>query len=236
MREFSTYLHEGNYIKRFLKVSVWILAVTSIAVWSVIFFAGAKQEFTIEKSQKTTDLMCSENAFTPTPDACVLPPDTENPIGGVKEEEIIEPEPDNYTGDPVKLTGLIINELPEWNLVLPPVTCPHYTQQYHSGHRAVDLVNRNCNGNNWVVAVDDGIITFTGWLGGYGYRVEMTHDNGFVTTYSHLSGFDVEVGDELTTGRKIGTLGSTGKSSGTHLHFEVIYNGVKINPEIYLAK
>lgn len=168
--------------------------------------------------------------YTPTS----VMPLLEGPVGGVGEEEIVESEPSQYTGEPVELIGLTVNELPEWNSILPPVICPRYTQQYSSYHKAVDLVNKNCNGSNWVVAVDTGIVTFTGWFGGYGYRVELTHNNGFVTTYSHLSSIDVEVDDELDAGRKIGTLGSTGFSTGIHLHWEIIYNGVKINPQIFL--
>jgi len=175
--------------------------------------------------------------FSPNIDICMIPPEEPEPIGGgldEDEEEIIED--GKYQGNPVSLVATSTpSELPDW-FILPPVVCPHYTQRYHASHKAVDLVNRNCNGSNWIVAVDEGIVTFTGWRAGYGNRIEIEHDNGMVSTYSHLSAIDVEVGQEVSLGLKIGTMGTTGKSTGVHLHFEVIYQGVKIDPDIYLVK
>jgi len=152
------------------------------------------------------------------------------PIGGLddtKTEEIISK---NSVGEPVQsVYDKIPDNIPDI-VVLPPIVCPHYTQYYKNYHRGVDLVNKKCNGNDWVVAVNSGTVTFTGWLGGYGNRVEVDHGNGFVTTYSHLSAINTKVGEKVSVGQKLGVLGTTGRSTGIHLHFEVIYNGIKINP------
>ncbi|MEL6254951.1 MAG: peptidoglycan DD-metalloendopeptidase family protein [Bacteroidota bacterium] len=70
--------------------------------------------------------------------------------------------------------------------------------------------------------------------GGYGKQVEVTHGNGFVTKYAHLSEIKVKVGQKLNQGEVLGLCGSSGKSKGPHLHFELMKNGKKINPEKYL--
>ena len=122
-------------------------------------------------------------------------------------------------------------KVPQWDII-SPITEPERTQGFWQGHRAVDLINNE--GNDEVFAVADGIVVYAGWITGYGYRIEIDHGNGFVTTYSHLREFRVEKRDEVKIGDIIGIIGSTGKSTGTHLHFEIIYEGVKINPEPYL--
>ena len=69
---------------------------------------------------------------------------------------------------------------------------------------------------------------------GYGRYVLIDHGNGFQTLYAHFSVFFVKVGQSVGKGQTIGLCGSTGKSTGPHVHFEVILNGVKRNPCIYL--
>ncbi len=70
--------------------------------------------------------------------------------------------------------------------------------------------------------------------GGYGYHVVIAHDNGLVTLYAHCSSLAVQKGDYVSTGQVVGYVGSTGYSTGPHLHFEVIDGGVKMDPEWYL--
>lgn len=69
---------------------------------------------------------------------------------------------------------------------------------------------------------------------GYGNYVEVSHGNGLVTLYAHLASVNVSVGEQLTVGQKIGNAGSTGNSTGPHLHFSVIANGVFVDPQTYL--
>ena len=129
----------------------------------------------------------------------------------------------------------IVTELPEWTIIYP-ITCPHYTQYYSVNHQAIDLVNLGCNNDNGVFAVGAGKVIFADWSGGYGYRIEILHGNGLTTSYSHLFKISVELNQEVVLGQQIGILGSTGRSTGTHVHFEIIYQGIKIDPDIYLGK
>lgn len=87
-----------------------------------------------------------------------------------------------------------------------------------------------------IKAADNGIVVAAGWDGTYGQRVIIDHQNGYKTTYAHLSSISAKVGQVVPTGTKIGVMGSTGRSTGTHLHFEVEKNGVTINPLTVLNK
>ncbi len=80
-----------------------------------------------------------------------------------------------------------------------------------------------------------GTITVAGWSGGYGKMVEIDHGNGLATRYGHLSEIDVSVGDAVRIGQVIGKLGSTGRSTGPHLHYETRVNGEAVNPEKFLS-
>ena len=79
-----------------------------------------------------------------------------------------------------------------------------------------------------------GRITIAGWDGGYGNMVEIDHGNGLSTRYGHLSQIDVRVGDEVRLGQVIGLIGTTGRSTGPHLHYETRVNGEAVDPEKFL--
>ena len=85
-----------------------------------------------------------------------------------------------------------------------------------------------------ILAAADGRITHAGSQGGYGNTIEITHANGLVTRYAHLSGFNVKLGQKVARGAQIARMGSTGRSTGSHLHFEVRLNGQAINPRKFL--
>ncbi len=85
-----------------------------------------------------------------------------------------------------------------------------------------------------ILAAADGTITKAGWMGGYGKTIEITHGNGLMTRYAHLSRLNVNVGQKVERGIQIGRMGSTGRSTGTHLHFEVRHHGRAINPHKFL--
>jgi murein DD-endopeptidase MepM/ murein hydrolase activator NlpD len=86
-----------------------------------------------------------------------------------------------------------------------------------------------------VYAVDNGVVAYAGWNDyGYGYLIVIDHGNGFQTYYGHLSAIWVVCGQSVYQGTAIGAGGSTGRSSGPHLHFEARYDGVPQDPAAYL--
>ncbi len=106
------------------------------------------------------------------------------------------------------------------------------TQDFWYGHRALDIAAPIGSG---VYAADGGFVTYVGWTDvGYGYLIRVDHGNGFATWYAHLSGFHVVLGQAVKRGDLIGTVGSTGRSSGPHLHFEIRTADELINPRFYL--
>jgi murein DD-endopeptidase MepM/ murein hydrolase activator NlpD len=86
-----------------------------------------------------------------------------------------------------------------------------------------------------ITAAASGTVTFAGWEGSYGNKVVIDHGNGYTTTYSHLSDIDVSKGQKVQTGDHIGDMGSTGNSTGSHLHFEVLKNDKFMDPETWLG-
>jgi murein DD-endopeptidase MepM/ murein hydrolase activator NlpD len=85
-----------------------------------------------------------------------------------------------------------------------------------------------------VPATAAGTVTHAGWDGGYGKMVEIDHGNGYATRYGHLSEVDVKVGEKVKLGQIIGKSGTTGRSTGPHLHYEIRHNGHAINPVAFL--
>ena len=79
-----------------------------------------------------------------------------------------------------------------------------------------------------------GTVTIAGWSGGYGKMVEIDHGNGLATRYGHLSEIDVAIGDTVRAGSIVGKLGSTGRSTGPHLHYEVRVKGEAVDPQRFL--
>lgn len=85
-----------------------------------------------------------------------------------------------------------------------------------------------------VLAPANGTIIKASSAGGYGNMIEIDHGNGISTRYAHLSKIDVAAGDTVTRGQEIGLIGSTGRSTGPHLHFELRLNAKSINPRFFL--
>lgn len=85
-----------------------------------------------------------------------------------------------------------------------------------------------------IKAAAEGTVSYSGWMGGYGYLIIIDHANGVQSYYGHCSKLYASVGDEVTAGDVIAAVGSTGNSTGNHLHFEIRLNGSTINPQRYL--
>jgi murein DD-endopeptidase MepM/ murein hydrolase activator NlpD len=95
-------------------------------------------------------------------------------------------------------------------------------------HPAVDIGGSI---GNAIFATDSGVVVYAGWSDyGYGYLIVIDHGNGWQSAYAHLSAVSVGCGQSVSQGMVIGGLGSTGNSSGPHLHFELVINGGKVNP------
>lgn len=105
-----------------------------------------------------------------------------------------------------------------------------FTGRY-TRHPGIDFAAPN---GSDVLSVATGIITDAGERSGYGLLVEINHGNGYVTRYGHNSKILVKVGDKVNKGQRISLMGSTGRSTGPHVHFEVLYNGVVVDPEQYI--
>lgn len=103
------------------------------------------------------------------------------------------------------------------------------TTEFSGEHTGVDIASNE--ENEPVLAAKDGTVTFSGNAEGYGNCIKIEHKGGFVTLYGHMAKLNAAVGDKVKKGGKIGIMGSTGDSTGQHLHFEVIKNGVYINPK-----
>ncbi len=100
-------------------------------------------------------------------------------------------------------------------------------------HTGIDLASWT---GTKIFAADSGTVIRAGWLGGYGYCVMIDHHNGYVTVYGHCSKILVDVGDNVRRGDYIAQVGSTGASTGPHLHFEVRRNGTPINPAAFFPR
>ena len=94
-------------------------------------------------------------------------------------------------------------------------------------HQGIDIARPS---SRTILAADNGVVTKAGKHSTYGNRIIIKHNNGYETLYAHLSSIDVSVGQTVPQGTKIGVMGSTGRSTGIHLHFEVFKNGTNIDP------
>lgn len=112
-----------------------------------------------------------------------------------------------------------------------PTSGYRITQYYSWRHHAVDIANKI---GTPIYATDAGTIEVAGWGRGYGNQIVIDHGGGRKTRYAHLSKFYVGAGERVGKGEAIGAMGSTGWSTGPHLHFEIIIGGIKYNPLNYI--
>lgn len=100
-------------------------------------------------------------------------------------------------------------------------------------HNGVDLAGRE---GSDIISVAAGVVTFAGERYGYGNLVEVEHGDGLVTRYAHAKTVKTEVGEVVQKGQVLAAMGSTGRSTGPHVHFEVLQNGKSKNPETYISR
>ena len=153
----------------------------------------------------------------------------------------------NWHSDPADLVkSLILTEADFLNLSPKPSLWPvrgyvtgHFGQRidpflgegmFHSG---LDI---SAPYSTEVIAPADGLIVYTGPISGYGNLIKVSHGYGLSTRMAHLSKFSVVVGQQVKRGQIVGLVGSTGRSTGPHLHYEVLVNEVPVNPARYLKR
>ncbi|HET6395873.1 MAG TPA: M23 family metallopeptidase [Pseudoxanthomonas sp.] len=102
-------------------------------------------------------------------------------------------------------------------------------RQFHKG------IDFDANVGDPVMSVADGVVSFAGTRSGYGHTVEVDHGNGYVTRYAHNSRLTVKAGDLVRAGQQVAKAGSSGRSTGAHVHFEVWENGRVVNPRQFLG-
>jgi murein DD-endopeptidase MepM/ murein hydrolase activator NlpD len=118
---------------------------------------------------------------------------------------------------------------------ITPLPGAAFTQPFYPGHTGVDLAMPP---GTPVQAADTGVVVFSGWVPadwGYGILVVLDHGNGWTTYYAHLSSNSVRCGQTVSRGGIVGAVGSTGNSSGPHLHFEMRWNHTPDNPAAYIG-
>ena len=121
---------------------------------------------------------------------------------------------------------------PSSSRLLWPTVHRRITQYFNIRHTGADIADAI---GTPIYAAEDGVVTTAGWnKGGYGYYIVINHGAGMQTLYAHNSKLYVKAGDHVTRGQQIAEMGSTGRSTGPHLHFEVRINGRRTNPLIYI--
>ncbi len=125
-----------------------------------------------------------------------------------------------------------------WPASSRKITCGYgwrrnpFNREYREFHKGMDIASRY----EWVRSTKYGKVTFAGWMGGYGNAVIIAHPGGWKSLYGHLSRIIVKEGQYVKQGQSIAKSGNTGRSTGPHLHFELIKQGDHTNPKKYLKR
>lgn len=134
--------------------------------------------------------------------------------------------------DRINLYRIAADKLP---LAMPVLSNFRYTsgfgQRWGRMHNGTDMAGPI---GTPIYATGDGVIIKAEWSSGYGRLIEIRHDFGIVTRYAHLNAIRVDVGQRVSRGDRIGDMGNSGRSTGSHLHYEILANGTAINPMTYI--
>ena len=180
----------------------------------------AKNQFT------TTTFAAGDQVFIPGAKRYIPPPPSASPSAVP-----------NYAGDRSYYVGAVAQGSGEF--AWPINSGGRFITQYFTWvtkwykHTGIDLDWRN---GTDIIAADGGTVVAAsyGWGGGYGNHIIIDHGNGYQTLYAHLSVIAVNLGQNVSRGEHIGTMGTTGNSTGVHLHFEVRQGGVALNPLLFV--
>ena len=196
-----------------------------------------------ETTSEPTETPTATPESSPAPEASAVPTATPEPTASPSAAPTPAPTPTPVPVEDPYVPGFTVIESEIGGTHAWPVP-EHFdvTQGYGDQHAALDIA---ADTGTPVIATDDGTITVTQtWNGivtkgdsnSYGNMVQVTHADGTVTLYAHLSEINVRQGDTVVRGQQIGRVGSTGNSSGPHLHFEVRSNGSKVDPMVYITE
>jgi septal ring factor EnvC (AmiA/AmiB activator) len=134
--------------------------------------------------------------------------------------------------DRMNLYRIAVEKTP---LAMPLKTSFRFTsgfgRRWGRAHQGIDLAGAH---GSPIYATADGTVTRAGWESGYGNMVEVRHPYGYTTLYGHMSKVRVEEGQKVSRGERIGDMGNTGRSTGTHLHYEVRAGGDALNPMTFI--
>lgn len=174
-----------------------------------------------------SDIVVNETLIIPGGEIQVVTPTRTSTISSVISTPTTTVTTPTTSTTPTAITGSVTGT----GTMIWPTDLRIITQYYGWSHTGIDI---DCHYDNDNYAADDGIVQFVGWKGGYGYTVEINHGNGLVTRYAHHASLYVTQGQSVTKGQAVGRCGTTGRSTGTHIHFEVIANGSFRNPLEYI--
>lgn len=149
------------------------------------------------------------------------------PDGEMPDEPILTPR--NFLANQLTPNAGVVSATGSW--IWP--AAGRITQNFKTWHKGLDIAN---SGGGPILAADSGTVVVAGWVDntGYGNRVMVNHGNGYSTLYAHMSKISVTVGQTVKRGDVLGQMGSTGRSTGTHLHFEIRTSSGNDNPLGYL--
>ena len=138
-----------------------------------------------------------------------------------REEIILADEQDNISFDEETLFAMPVSG----------TITSNFGERWGKNHNGIDI---GALEGDEILAAEDGVVTYSGWVDGYGNYLILDHENGFQTCYAHCSSLISMAGDRVVKGQKIAYVGSTGRSTGPHLHFEIKFNGVFQDPSNYI--
>ncbi len=143
----------------------------------------------------------------------------------------VPPQPQLTATAPGSQAASVAQGMFQWPTTRRSISGWTFHDPRNPGHIGLDIAARMWDP---IVAAADGVVVFAEWGGGYGNLVIVEHADGWRTYYAHFSEIVVEVGQEVRQGELLGGAGTTGHSTGPHLHFEIRYQGRPVDPQLYL--